>query len=298
MTTIKQLLAPFSRRQIPELALLLGNILRKNSAWIFAHPDERLTWSQEWRWRRAMSKFRAGYSVAAITHHKEFFGLDFFVNKHTLIPRPETETLVELAIEKIRGQNAILIDVGTGSGCIPIAIVKMIKSRKTNCPVTAFALDNSGAALRVARRNTKQHHTPMVFFHGDLLLPIVKNSTVKKLPVASRPSARQTTPIIITANLPYLTPEQYRSEPTIRREPYRALVGGATGLELYDRLLAQIKQLRNKLSAQNSITLLFEIDPSQSEGAVTLIHKYFSSARAAVTKDLAGQSRVARADIV
>src|SRR3989344_9530806 len=113
---------------VSDLDILLSSTLKKPKEFIFAHPEYPISIIQYLRFRWFIHRYRQGYSVAAITHHKEFFDLDFYVNRHTLIPRPETEMMVEEVVAKISNIHypISLIDVGTGSGCIPIAIAKQL----------------------------------------------------------------------------------------------------------------------------------------------------------------------------
>lgn len=134
--TIKQLLQS-ACRQIDKLdiVLLLSFTLAKSREYFFIHDDEIVSIAAQNKFNRLVKKRQSGVPLAYITGHKEFFGLDFLVDKHTLIPRPDTEILVEEAIKtrnkKLGAMNElILIDVGTGSGCIPISIIKTLKHKK------------------------------------------------------------------------------------------------------------------------------------------------------------------------
>ena len=263
---------------------------------------------EDWKIGRLIAKRNAGVPLAYLTGHKEFYGLDFLVNKHTLIPRPDTEMLVQEVLNKIspyageahgeagEGVRIMLIDVGTGSGCIPIAIQSQVTSYKLQ--VTSFATDISKQALAIAKKNAKKHNADITFLCGHLLAPIQKlypdtgqdlacglyNSTTLQLYSHS----------IITANLPYLTEEQFITEPSIQHEPKYALVADNNGLALYEELLIQIK---NTVSSYvHHVSCFMEIDPSQSATMTKLIQTHFPHAGIEIKKDLAGNDRVVCVD--
>ena len=262
-----------------DINILLAESVKKNTAFLYAHPEYRLRLPEYLRWRWFIHRYQRGYSVAAIVGHKEFFGLNFLVNRHVLVPRPETELMVEEVIETLATtpyslRPTLLIDVGTGSGCIPISILKTSPTQ----PTAAFAIDISAATLKVARKNAARHSVNIQFLQGNLLEPFIK--TYKLLPTNYQ--------LIITANLPYLTREQVASEPSIWREPATALVAEDGGLALYQKLFAQIQTL----PGQKPLTILCEIDPSQNEKMTALIKNFFPAAILEIKKDLAGLDRL------
>jgi release factor glutamine methyltransferase len=279
MPTIRQLLQKYQNKIMPaELELLLAFIIKKEKEWVIAHPEYVLKKTQTLRLQKALRRRQKGYSVAAITGHKEFFGLDFFVNTKVLIPRPETELLVEETIDEIkkqRGQKIILIDIGTGSGCIPVSIAKNL-SRSTE----VFATDISAAALRIAKKNAERHKIKIKFLRGNLLNPLAEYLS-KKL--------KKEALFFITANLPYLTRKQFASEASIQKEPRTAFVAdNKNGLALYEKLFRQIQ----KILPGEKIKIIIEIDPRQSATAFKLAQKYFPDAKIKIKKDLSGRDRV------
>ncbi len=283
MKTIAQLLKDSSEILASETTLLLALRLGKNKAFIFAHPEYKLSIYEYitftyWRYR-----YSQGIPLAYLSHHKEFFGLDFWVNKDTLIPRPDTEILVEEVLKIIDSRKkdiVYLVDVGTGSGCIPISIVKTSQNKN----IKTFAIDISKNALKIAKKNAKNHNTVIQFAQGNLLEPFFKQFKNSPNPF------EKNTLLIITANLPYLTPQQCKNEPSIQHEPYSALVGGQDGLYFYEELL---KQLAPKIrTLPKKVELFLEIDPSQNEAIVQLMRKYFSQANIRITQDLSGRDRV------
>jgi release factor glutamine methyltransferase len=249
---------------------LLQLSCNKEKAFILTRPEYRLSILQLIWLFYLLFQFKRGVPLAYLSGEKEFFKLNFKVNKHTLIPRPDTELMVEEAIRTLANftNKTTLIDVGTGSGCIPISILKNLKQ----LPDETIAIDISPSALKIAKKNSKQHSVKIKFVQGDLLKNINKFSL--------------NTNIVITANLPYLTMEQFVNEPSIQREPKSALVADDDGLGLYQKLLKQIKNLNKPLTA------LFEIDPSQTEKIKKNISSVLPKAEVKIKTDLAGRERL------
>lgn len=203
----------------------------------------------------------------------EFYKLKFFLNENSLIPRPETELLVDevlklaLQIKKDFNKTPTIIDIGTGSGCIAISVAKNLTD------VGIVATDISPKALEVAIKNAKFHKVPqnkVVFIENDLY---------EKFTVA---------PDIIVANLPYIPSARLKYiDPMVTEwEPAVALDGGVDGFELYARLFAQIAE--SKLYPRY---LIGEIDYTHSDLAQSLSRKYFPEAEIEVKHDLAQKQR-------
>ncbi len=284
-----------SRLPTGEAEILVARVIRKDRAFLYAHPDYRLSLIAYFRFRYYLHLRCSGIPIAYITHHKQFFGIDFFVNKHTLIPRPETELMVENAIEAIRRkweteERIVFIDVGTGSGCIPIAIAKAMSNQQCSnvtiehgpeSKLSFYGIDISRPALKIAKQNARTQNVFINFLHGDLLEPFTKIFNFQ-FSIFN---------FVITANLPYLTEEQFDTEPSIQHEPHSALVAENGGLALYEKLLAQIQFL---ISHQHniSVSLFLEIDPSQSVAIPSLIYSHLPDARLTIKKDLAGHDRL------
>lgn len=274
--------------------LLLAFVIQKKREYVLTYGDAPLSFLQTFRYKRLIKKRIQGIPLAYLIGHKGFFGLDFLVNKHTLIPRPDTELMVELVVERIKNEelrmkNILLIDIGTGSGCIPIAIKKTIEPGN-NGTIQTFASDISHGALRIARKNAKKHQVNITFLHGNLLEPI--NKKISK----DNGTIEQCNTIILTANLPYLTQAQFDSEPSIQHEPHSALVAANNGIALYEELLKQIVT-HISLFPCFVIAIFFEIDPSQSSAITKCIQTYFPQAIINIKKDLAGQDRVVMFEI-
>lgn len=208
--------------------------------------------------------------TAYITGHKEFFGIDFQISPATLIPRPETELLVERAIELVNAafpQSCLVADIGTGCGAIAIAIALHLPK------VKIYASDISATALEVARSNCRYHGVSdrITLLQGDLLDPLPEPVN---LIVANLPYIRET-------ELPALPPEISMYEPQI------ALAGGRDGLKQIERLLSQAG---TKLLPRGAIML--EIGYEQGQTASELAKQYIPDARVNVITDLSGLDRL------
>lgn len=244
--------------------LLLVHVFNKGREFLFAHPEKTLTIHQVKKYKSYIKRRVKREPVAYILGYKEFFGLDFIVDKNVLIPRPETEVLVEQALKDIKG--CTVVDVGTGSGAIVVALAK-------NQPEADFvAIDVSQKALSIAKRNAKRHKVKVKFIKSDLLDFKIKNSKV-----------------VIVANLPYGYSGEYKNlQPEITKyEPRVAIDGGRDGLKYYRGLLKQIKSFKNFI-------LFCEIDPRQVRDFKKLVKKYFPKGKMRVIKDLAGKDRIVK----
>ncbi len=246
-TTIGRALVSASQRlreeglQSPQLdaQTILAHVLGKTDrSWLFAHYDYKLTKREAERFTELIVR-RAQYEpVAYLIGCKEFYGLNFIVDHRVLIPRPETELLVDLVIEQLDmrsdnlppGHRISIVDVGTGSGAIAISVAE-------NCPnVDIYATDLSHDAIAVARANIVRlnKRSQVSLLHGDLLLPLENKIDKNKVD-------------IIVANLPYISKKNYRQlDPDIRNyEPQLALEAGPEGLDFIRRLLGQAPRYLN-----------------------------------------------------
>lgn len=266
------------------LAHILGYSERTR---LYLHLDRALSAQELAGFENLVQRREQREPVAYLTGHKEFFALDFEVNPHVLIPRPETELLVETAL-KIRdlrleignqrlsnlqshrdaSQSLIsIIDVGTGSGCIAIALAKHLSA------ATIFASDLSPEAVQLARRNAERHGVAatITFWQGDLLEPLPGRVDM------------------IVSNPPYVSqPELRAAQPEVSRyEPRLALDGGPDGLTVIRRLLVQAGKKLNPGGA-----VLVEIGSGQGEAAQRLAYEYFPTAKIKIKPDLAHLDRL------
>ena len=205
------------RVPVPRLTaeVLLSHALAREKSFLYAHPEYELTSAEEQLWQAHIEARCAGKPTQYITGVQEFFGLEFRVTPDVLIPRPETELLVEEALTRV-APGMRLLDVGAGSGCVAVAIAKHAPE------VQVFASDLSRAALPVAAANSQRHGARVQFFQADLLCAVVASSFD-----------------IVVSNPPYV-PLAHLSglQRELRFEPALALFGGENGLDVYGRLIS------------------------------------------------------------
>ena len=249
--------------------LLLAYTLGLDRAAILAQPDRQLTPKELTRFRDLAARRVAREPLPYITGHREFFGLDFVVDARVLIPRPETELLVEHALRIARPLPRLLeiADVGAGSGAIAVTLAVHLPR------ATVYALDASAGALAVTAENARRHNVAgrVHCGQGDLLAPLAA-------PVD-----------LIAANLPYVTTGEWTDLlPEIRdNEPRAALDGGPDGLDAIRRLLATaVPHLRP------GGVLLLEIGASQGSAVTSLARRCFPAADLQLHRDYAGLDRL------
>ncbi len=226
--------------------LLLAHVLQKERVWLLAHPEYRVNAPQRKQFLLLVRRRSKRIPLAHLTSEKEFYGLRFRVTPAVLIPRPETEQLIEFSLPYLKELpgGSVVADIGTGSGCIAISLAKLLPNLRF------IATDISPDALSMARKNARRHGVRgrIRFLRGPNF------SVLKKNPTA------------IIANLPYLSHREYASvEPELRYEPRRALLArqGGDGLILA-LLLALQKQSRNPNARLPSFAAL-ECGPTRSK---------------------------------
>ena len=200
-----------SRIDPAEALLLLAHVLGKSAAWLYAHGDARVEDGDARRFKDLVARRQAGEPVAYLTGRRGFWSLDLAVGPGILIPRPETERLVELALDRLPpGQPARLLDLGTGSGAIALALAR----ERPAAQVTAT--DASAEALEVARRNAVEHDLANVrFAHGDWYVPVAGERFD-----------------LIASNPPYIAAgDAHLAQGDLRFEPASALASGGDGLD-------------------------------------------------------------------
>ena len=172
-----------SASPVLDAEVLLSFVLKKPKEFLYGHPDFKLSEIQDSKFRILIRKRANHWPVAYLTGHKEFFGLDLLVTKDVLVPRPETELLVELALERLKIRDLRfknIVEVGTGSGNIIISLV--IQSEARN--LRFFATDTSAKALAVARRNARRHGVAKIkFLRGNLLAPVLQATIYNLRPI-------------------------------------------------------------------------------------------------------------------
>ena len=256
-----------------EAEILLAHILKKDRAWLRAHEDLSLTDTQSKQFQKLVQRRKKHEPIAYLIGHKDFYGLQIKVNSNVLIPRPASETIVDL-VKGVKTKIApIVLDIGTGSGAISLAIAKSLPKSKV------LATDISSAALNLARVNAKALKIKNISFQkSDLLSPVI----VQKLKQEHRP-------LIVTANLPYLpTSDKKKLEPdVVQFEPHNALFSGKEGNDLITAFLSQLKDLEI-----NFKVAFIEFDAPQAKALKTLAEKLFPNTKIKIHKDLEANDRV------
>lgn len=257
--------------------LLLMHVMRRDRAWLYSHPEATIGQNVLQEFFELVTQRAQGLPTQYLTGKQEFWGLEFEVTPAVLIPRPETEHLVEVTIEKLgergRTKRLRIADVGTGSGCIAVALAKEIKSAEI------LATDTSGTALEVGRRNAERHGVLgcIRFAQCDLLGSTAAEGEVFDL---------------IVSNPPYLANgDEAQLQREVRgHEPREALFAGEDGTEVYARLITEAAKCLRRGGA-----LVVEI----GYGASDRVRELFDGANwkdIRVTKDLAGIPRVISAE--
>ena len=268
LTVAQKRLAVFAESPLQDAQVLLAHTLLKPRSWIAAHPEVSLTLATLTQLESSLIKLEKNVPLPYVLGEWEFYGRKFFVTPDVLIPRPETEHLIEAALawlnETGRAQASV-IDIGSGSGCIAVTLAAEMPG------LNLIASDISLAALEVARNNAQRHQVNIEFVRADLLH---FHCPPKDL---------------IVSNPPYIPTKTLYGLDVYEREPTLALDGGPEGLDVIEKILIQTKE---KLAPGG--LCLMEIDSSQGQSAPRLARQYFPAARVECLPDLAGRARVLR----
>ena len=233
-----------------EAGSLLAHVLGRDRSFIIAHADEPLTDEQSEALQLLVERRANGEPLQYLTAQQEFFKLYFEVTPDVLIPRPETELIVETALELLQNDpGAYFADIGTGSGCIAISVLHELPAAR------AIAMDISDAALRVARRNAERHRVTdrLVLLQSDGLSALNVNESFS----------------LIASNPPYVSEDELKSvQREVSYEPSAALAAGPDGLSVIRRLLADVPPF---LRAGGYF--VFEIGFGQSEAVEKLVDR-------------------------
>jgi release factor glutamine methyltransferase len=202
-----------------EAELLLAHTLGQDRVQLYADYDRPVNQEERQGFKELIQRRVRGEPVAYIVGYREFMSLRFQVNSRVLIPRPDTETMVEKILDLCRGRSLHICDVGTGSGAIAVSLAHYLPSSRV------VATDISEEALSIARLNAAANQVEIDFHQGDLLAPLQDYPPLD----------------LIVANLPYIPIDEYRAlDPGVRDyEPVQALLAPGDGLDLYRRLLPQ-----------------------------------------------------------
>jgi release factor glutamine methyltransferase len=246
--------------------ILLRHVLGISRACLFSQLEKQLDSKQAKALKQALKRRLDGEPTAYITGHREFYGLDFIVDRRVLIPRPETELLVEQSIARAKKHKILKIaDIGTGSGAIAVSLA-------VNLPgVTIYALDISAEALEVAAINCKNYKVAdkVILIQGDMLEALPE-------PVD-----------LIIANLPYVKTSDLKAQKALAYEPMLALNGGENGMDIIRIFCSHVGE---KLNIKGCV--LMEIGQGQAKSVAALLKKAFPEAYVEIFRDLAGIERM------
>jgi release factor glutamine methyltransferase len=273
LSTITDRLTPLTDTPALDASVLVAHVVHRPRSWVMAHPELTLTSEQQNRLADSLARLELGESFPYVLGHWGFSGMEFEITPDVLIPRPETEMLVERAIAWLRESpvRRTVADVGTGSGVIAVSIAASLPEARI------LATDLSRPALEVARRNAARFDvTDRVDFVQCDLLPGHSTSLATELHFD-----------LICANLPYIPTEVLQGLTVFGREPTLALDGGHDGLKLIRRLL----DAGARWLAPNGLMLL-EIESTRGIQALNLACDLFSQATIHLHQDLAGRDRL------
>jgi release factor glutamine methyltransferase len=300
-SALRDAIGQLEREQVSSAALaaelLLMRTLGRDRSWIYAHPEHKLDPTTRDQYFSFIAQRARGVPTQHLTGHQEFWGLDFEVTPDVLIPRPETEHLIEVALGRLgvaadassprRHEKFRIVDMGTGSGCIAIALAQELPTAKI------MATDISAAALEVARRNAARlgFTSRIDFVECNLLDTPLHQSQVTSHASHALSAGQSPQFDLIASNPPYIGRHEAATLPREVREhePEEALFGGETGTEIYAPLIAQAATL-----LKTGGILVLEIGHTSAEHVSRLLESpEWTSVD--ITNDLAGIPRVVSA---
>lgn len=273
-----KILAKTSSTPLLDSEVILAHVTRSNRTKILSHLDTNLTTRRCHKFFKLLAARRCGKPVAYILGEKEFYGQNFLVDQRVLVPRPETEMLVEIAVKFINEKlpylaSVLVLDLCTGSGVVAISIKKELPQSQV------WATDISKPALQVAKKNSRKHHVHIHFCHGDLF--------------SGLPPRLHHQFNIIVVNPPYLTKSEYTANNNLWFEPRQALIpmGYQNSFAIINNILSGCALWLKK---NGSIKVAVEIGHKHSEHAMLAAKKIFSLPNYCIKlhHDLAGIYRV------
>ena len=246
--------------------LLLQFILKKPRQYLIVYDNEEVGKKEQWEYFVNIEKLTNGVPLQHITHQQEFMKMNFFVNENVLIPRPDTEILVEEVIKiASKMSKPKILDLCTGSGAIAIAIAKNVPNAEL------YAIDISSKAIDVAQKNSKELGTKIKFIKSNLF------SKLEKMKFD-----------IIVSNPPYIKKDVMKAlSKEVKKEPELALDGGIDGLDFYRKITAQAIEYLKFGSY-----LCYEIGYDQKEEVIDIINKQGNYSNTYCKKDLGGNDRI------
>ncbi|MBL8131717.1 MAG: peptide chain release factor N(5)-glutamine methyltransferase [Anaerolineae bacterium] len=250
---------------------LLRAVLKVERVWLMAHPEHELDSSQHEAFAHLVERAAVGEPLPYILGTWVFYDREFRVTPDVLIPRPETELLLEQALAFSADDAITAVDVGTGSGALAVTLAALRPRARV------YATDVSHEALAVAAQNAALHAAPVTFLEGDLLQPLIE---------------RRLRCHLILANLPYIPGEEVSRLPVSRYEPRLALDGGPDGLAIIRRLLGQIPA-----AADAGALILMEIMAGQGGALTAEVRARLPGSIVEILPDYAGHDRIARIQV-
>ena len=296
-TVLQKAVADLERARVPShglaAELLLQHALGRDRAWLYAHPEEEVAPADAESFSRMVARRAAGTPTQYLTGKQEFWGIEFSVAPGVLIPRPETEHVVEVALERLKskrqpeksdlslrrermGRTLRIVDVGTGSGCLAVALAREVPQARI------WATDISRAALAIAWRNSVRYdfEARIEFLEASLLTPFLLGG-----------EAENVVPFdLIVSNPPYVARSEFAglARELREHEPQEALLAGDTGLEVFRPLIRQAEKV---LAPEGALVL--EVGAGQAAEVRALLGEHWKDI--SVTNDLAGIPRVVSA---
>lgn len=282
-----------------DASILLEFSLNKSREFLLAHSEEFISNADYLRFRRLICRRKGGEPIAYIVKQKEFFSYNYYINKNVLVPRPESEMLIEIAINflKLKNKNLksdknlsashhqypTILDVGTGSGCLIISLALEMKKKLKNYVLMPnfYASDISKKALYVARKNAKKHKVEKIikFFHSNLF-------SNKKMPKKYD---------LIIANLPYVPKNDLKQHKKNNKlwknpllyEPENAIFAKNKGMNIIKKFIDQAKNRIN-----NNGMILIEADPRNIKDISIYAKNCFKNFKIEIIKDFSNKKRV------
>jgi len=252
-----------------EAQWLLRHILKVPDSHFYAYPEQELTADQQTQVEAYAARLGQGEPVAYILGEVGFYGREFIVSPAVLIPRPETEHLIEAALEWAKDRSLLVIaDIGTGSGIIPVTLGAHLPQ------AVVHAVDISEDALAIARQNAARHGVSVTFYQGSLAEPLIKAGIQVDL---------------LCANLPYIPDDEVPMLKVSRYEPSLALKGGPDGLRLIEPLLRDVPRV-----CTHRALILLEIGSGQGERVKEMAEQILAPQSVEIIYDYAGHDRVVR----
>jgi len=296
-TSINKLKLSNIHSSVLDAEVLLLEALNKDKTWLYINNKYILNKAEEELFNDFIRQRLENKPVAYIINKKEFYGYDFYVNENVLIPRPETELIVEEVLKVLNNTNGnghpcgcpsptVLIDIGTGSGCIAISILnELVKNKSESRIKNIFLNDISKEAIKIAKINSKKYNL-------DKKIKFIKADLKKFLDNLNKKDIYNSNQIIITANLPYIKNNSYKtlSLDIKKYEPKIALTAEKNGLDYIKKLINSISKIQLKLTQE--IYLFIEADPDQMSEIITISRKKFGSVDFEIIKDLSGRERL------